>query len=120
MGDTNMPQMLERFDAYLRKYGLEIMTADGVRMMNPSVHHPCVLCGNATETQIYIPHLGKTKGVRFGVSFGAVCMNLARCEQRRKDREAAEKAVLESRRLHTVTRAKARLKAIEKQIVFPE
>jgi hypothetical protein len=106
MEKAALPQALKRLDGYLRKHGWMITAPyDGIKFMHQSATL-CVLCGNIIEGQIFIPSL---TDVDSGVlTAGAVCANLAQCEQRRKDREAQEKATIESR-----------LKVIEEQIVFP-
>jgi hypothetical protein len=102
-----MPQVLKRLDAYLNKHGLEITAPyDRIRLLDQG-SVPCVLCNEVIEDRIYIPNV---TCIESGVTVDRViCANLAQCHKRCKDNEAKKKAAF-----------KAKLKAIEEQIVFPE
>jgi hypothetical protein len=106
MEKAALPQALKRLDGYLRKHGWMITAPyDGIKFMHQSATL-CVLCGNITEGQIYIPSLTDIKS---SVAIArTVCANLELCAQRREDSAAREKAACESR-----------LKVIEEQLVFP-
>ena len=107
MSKAELPQVLKRLDVYLRKHGLMITEPyDGIRFVHQSETF-CTLCGDMSEGQIYIPSLAE---IQFStIRIRTVCANLERCDQRRKDNAAREKASRESR-----------LQVIEEHLVFPE
>jgi len=105
-----LPQVLKRLNAYLKKCGWAIIEPyDDIRVADPSANR-CVLCETTEGCKIIIPHLTHIESGGWGATGdGAVCANLAQCHKRRKDREEQRKSASEGR-----------LKEIAAKLVFPK